>query len=106
MLLFSPVNWRYYGGWTAVARMHGAVCRSCMIVCRVHDPVLVAHGAFYWQTTLTTHIEDMRFWSESEGGYLLSMTLTGRDRKRLLGLLDSRNESFPFLAVKTMSYWW
>ena len=22
MLLFSPLNWRYYGGWTDVAQMH------------------------------------------------------------------------------------
>ncbi|MBA7647620.1 hypothetical protein ES703_55397 [subsurface metagenome] len=68
MLLFSPLNWRYYGGWTDVAQMHNWVWRSCMIVPRDHDPVLVAHGAFFWQTSLTTHIDDCRFWIETELG--------------------------------------
>lgn len=80
MLLFSPINWRYYGGWTDVAQMHNEVWRSCMLVCRDHDPVVVAHGAFYWQNELVTHVEDKRFWSESEGGQLLATVLTGQQQ--------------------------
>jgi len=75
MLLFSPLNWRYYGGWTDVAQMHNWVWRSCMIVPRDHDPVLVAHGAFFWQTSLTTHIDDCRFWIETELGKVLGEVL-------------------------------
>ncbi|MHA1578206.1 MAG: aminopeptidase P family protein [Candidatus Freyarchaeota archaeon] len=78
MILFSPINWRYYGGWTDVAQMHNWVWRSCMIIPRDHDPVAVAHGAFHWQTQLTTCIEDARFWSETEGGQLLAQFLTGQ----------------------------
>jgi Xaa-Pro aminopeptidase len=79
MILFSPTNWRYYGGWTDVAQMHNGVWRSCMVVSAEHDPVVVAHGAFYWQILLTTHIEDARFWSETQGGQVLARILTGRE---------------------------
>lgn len=71
MILFSPINWRYYGGWTDVAQMHNWVWRSCMIISRDSEPVLVAHGAFFWQTSLTTHIEDSRFWIETNLGKVL-----------------------------------
>ncbi|MEM3564732.1 MAG: M24 family metallopeptidase [Candidatus Freyarchaeota archaeon] len=78
MILFSPINWRYYGGWTDVAQMHNWVWRSCMIIPRDHNPVNVCHGAFYWQNLLTTYVEDNRFWSETEGGQLLASFLTGQ----------------------------
>ncbi len=71
MILFSPINWRYYGGWTDVAQMHNWVWRSCMIISRDLEPVLVAHGAFFWQTDLTTHIKDKRFWIETSLGKVL-----------------------------------
>lgn len=78
MLLFSPQDWRYYGGWTDVAQMHNWVWRSCMIIPQDQDPVGVCHGAFYWQTDLMTYIEDVRFWSETLGGQILAKTLTGK----------------------------
>jgi len=78
MILFSPINWWYYGGWTDVAQMHNWVWRSCMIISQDHDPVLVGHGAFLWQTALTTYIEDLRFWSETEGSQLLGEIPIGK----------------------------
>jgi Xaa-Pro dipeptidase len=78
MLLFSPQNWWYYGGWTDVAQMHNWVWRSCMVISQDHDPILVGHGAFAWQTALTTYIEDLRFWNETETGKLLGEVILGK----------------------------
>jgi Xaa-Pro aminopeptidase len=64
LLLFSPTNWWYYGGWTDVAQMHTDCWRSAMIVCADRDPVVVAHGAFESTLSLTTYIEDVRLWTE------------------------------------------
>ncbi len=77
MILFSPVNWWYYGGWTDVAQMHNWVWRSCMIVPQDRDPVVLIHGAFFWQVALTTYVRDIRIWSETEGGRLLGAVLLG-----------------------------
>jgi len=78
MLLFSPQNWWYYGGWTDVAQMHNWVWRSCMVISQDHDPVFVGHGAFSWQTALTTYIKDLRFWNETETGKLLGEVILGK----------------------------
>ncbi len=78
MILFSPTSWWYYGGWTDVAQMHNWVWRSCMIISQQHQPVLVGHGAFAWQTALTTYIEDVRFWNETETGKLLGEVILGK----------------------------
>jgi len=43
MLLFSPTNWYYYGGFTDAAQMHNDVWRSCLIISQQHDPVAVIH---------------------------------------------------------------
>lgn len=77
MILFSPINWWYYGGWTDVGQMHNWVWRSCMIISQDHEPVVVTHGAFIWQILLTTYIEDIRGWSESERGRLIGDVLLG-----------------------------
>lgn len=77
MILFSPTNWWYYGGWTDVAQMHNWVWRSCMILSQEHEPVIVGHGAFSWQTVLKTYVEDLRFWSETEAAQLLGEILFG-----------------------------
>jgi Xaa-Pro aminopeptidase len=68
MLLFSPVNWRYYGGWTDVAQMHCNAWRSVLILTPDRDPAAVVHAAFgFWNIPLTTYIEDVRVWSETPG---------------------------------------
>jgi Xaa-Pro aminopeptidase len=64
MLLFSPTDWWYYGGWTDVAQMHTDVWRSGMIVLQDRDPVAVVHMAYLWCLRLTTHVKDVRGWSD------------------------------------------
>ncbi len=66
MLLFSPTNWWYYGGFTDAAQMHNDVWRSCLIVCQDRDPVAVIHAAFQWCVTTMSYVEDVRVWSESD----------------------------------------
>jgi Xaa-Pro aminopeptidase len=66
MLLFSPTNWLYYGGFTDAAQMHNDVWRSCLIVRRDSDPVAVVHAAFQWCIATMSYIEDVRVWSESD----------------------------------------
>ncbi len=78
MILFSPTNWWYYGGWTDVAQMHNGVWRSCMVISQDHDPVIVGHGAFAWQIALTTYIDDLRFWHKTESGKLLGEVVFGQ----------------------------
>lgn len=64
LILFSPTDWWYYGGWTDAAQMHTDCWRSAMIVCAEGDPVVVAHGAFQSTLALNTYIEDVRLWTE------------------------------------------
>ena len=64
LLLFSPTDWWYYGGWTDAAQMHTDCWRSAMIVRAEGDPVVVAHGAFQSTLALNTYIEDVRLWTE------------------------------------------
>jgi Xaa-Pro dipeptidase len=64
LLSFSPTNWWYYGGWTDVAQMHTDVWRSGMLVLQDRDPVAVVHGAYVWCLRTTTHVKDVRIWSE------------------------------------------
>ena len=64
LLSFSPTNWWYYGGWTDVAQMRTDVWRSAMIVLQDRDPVAVVHGAYLWCLRLTTHVKDVRAWSD------------------------------------------
>jgi hypothetical protein len=44
MILFAPINWRYYGGWTDVAQMHCDAWRSAMLLTPDKDPVALVHG--------------------------------------------------------------
>jgi len=66
MLLFSPTNWWYYGGFNDAAQMHNDVWRSCLIVCRDRDPVAVVHAAFQWCIATMSYVEDVRVWSPAD----------------------------------------
>ena len=89
VLLFSPTSWFYYGGWTDVAQMHNDVWRSAMILCQDRDPVVVAHTAFQSCLTLTSHIEEARYWnSESRKRYPRSFLRLFLDTIRDLRLDD------------------
>ena len=61
MVLFSPTNWWYYGGFTDAAQMHNAIWRVALIVSRDHDPVAVAESTFLWVFAHTSWVEDVRF---------------------------------------------
>ncbi|MBI4832334.1 MAG: aminopeptidase P family N-terminal domain-containing protein, partial [Candidatus Lindowbacteria bacterium] len=49
MVLFSPYNWWYYGGFTDAAQMHNAIWRTILIVSQERDPVAVADMNFVWE---------------------------------------------------------
>lgn len=66
MVLFSPENWRYYGGFTDAAQMHNRVWRSGLIVCQDRDPVAVVHPAFVTGITCMSYVEELRVWSDEE----------------------------------------
>jgi len=66
MLLFSPTNWWYYGGFHDAAQMHNDVWRSCIILPRDGDPVAVVHAAFQWCIATMSYIEDVRVWSSAD----------------------------------------
>ena len=63
MILFSPTNWWYYGGFTDAAQMHNAIWRTAMIVSQENDPVVVADTTFLWTFTHTSWVEDVRYHS-------------------------------------------
>ncbi|MBI4538660.1 MAG: aminopeptidase P family protein [Gemmatimonadetes bacterium] len=66
MVLFSPTNWRYYGGFTDAAQMHNGVWRSCLIVCRERDPVALVHAGFEACIVTMSHLEDVRVWADQD----------------------------------------
>lgn len=66
MLLFSPTNWWYYGGFNDAAQMHNDVWRSCLIVLPGRDPVAVIHAALQWCIATMSYIEDVRVWNEPD----------------------------------------
>jgi len=66
LISFSPTNWWYYGGWTDPAQMQTDVWRSCMLVLADRDPVALVHGAYLWVLRLTTHVKEVRWWTETE----------------------------------------
>jgi Xaa-Pro aminopeptidase len=66
MLLFSPTNWHYYGGFTDAAQMHNRVWRTCLLVCRERDPVAVAHVAFGAGLATMSYVEDVRLWADAD----------------------------------------
>ena len=61
MLLFSPTNWFYYGGFTDAAQMCNGIWRTAMIVSREHDPVVVADTNFVWALNHQSWVEDVRY---------------------------------------------
>jgi len=63
MILFSPTNWWYYGGFTDAAQMHNAIWRTAMVVSQDHDPVVVADTSFIWTFMHTSWVEDVRYHS-------------------------------------------
>jgi Xaa-Pro dipeptidase len=48
-----------------------------MVIPQDRDPIIVAHGAFFWQIALVTYVEDIRPWSETDGGKLIAAVLLG-----------------------------
>lgn len=64
MLLFSPFNWWYYAGWAEDQTRHASFWRSALIILPGRDPIAVAHPAYRACLSLTTYIEDVRYWHE------------------------------------------
>jgi len=60
MILFSPYNWWYYGGFTDAAQMHNAIWRTVLIVSQEHDPVAVADMNLIYPLAKTSWVEDVR----------------------------------------------
>jgi Xaa-Pro aminopeptidase len=83
MILFSPTNWWYYGGFTDAAQMHNAIWRTAMIVSQTHDPVVVADTNFVWTFMYTSWVEDVRYHSAAPNPTVRAFT-AGDDFYRLL----------------------
>jgi Xaa-Pro aminopeptidase len=66
MLLFSPTNWFYYGGFTDAAQMCNGIWRTAMIVSRDHAPVVVADTNFVWALNHQSWVEDVRYHNASD----------------------------------------
>jgi Xaa-Pro aminopeptidase len=73
MVLFSPYNWWYYGGFTDAAQMHNAIWRTALIVSREHEPVAVADMNFVWELAHTSWVEDVRLHSGATHPFVLAL---------------------------------
>ncbi|GAB4338819.1 MAG: hypothetical protein Kow0099_13200 [Candidatus Abyssubacteria bacterium] len=73
MVLFSPYNWWYYGGFTDAAQMHNAIWRTALIVSQDRDPVAVADMNFVWELAHTSWVEDVRFHSRATHPFVLAL---------------------------------
>lgn len=61
MVLYSPLNWFYYGGFTDPAQMHNEAWRVALIVCQDRDPVAVADTNFIWTFAHISWVEELKF---------------------------------------------
>ncbi|TAL31619.1 MAG: aminopeptidase P family protein [Spirochaetes bacterium] len=61
MILFSPLNWWYYGGFTDPAQMHNLAWRTVLIVCQDRDPIAIADTNFIWTFAHISWVEDVRY---------------------------------------------
>jgi len=61
MVLFAPVNWYYYGGFTDPAQMHNEAWRVALIITQDRDPVAVGDTNFIWTFAHVSWVEDVRF---------------------------------------------
>ena len=83
MILFSPTNWFYYGGFTDAAQMCNGIWRVAMIVPREHDPVVVADANFVWALQHQSWVEDVRYHNGSDHPAIKAMR-SGEDFYSLL----------------------
>jgi Xaa-Pro aminopeptidase len=61
MILFSPADWWYYGGFTDAAQMCNGIWRTALIVSQERDPVAVADTNFVWTLRHNSWVEDLRY---------------------------------------------
>ncbi len=73
MVLFSPYNWWYYGGFTDAAQMHNAIWRTVLVVSQDRDPVAVADMNFVWELAHTSWVEDVRLHSGATHPFVLAL---------------------------------
>lgn len=83
MILFSPYNWYYYGGFTDAAQMHNTIWRTVLIVSQEHAPVAVADMNLIYTLAKNTWIEDVRLHSAASHPFVLGF----RSNEDFYGLL-------------------
>lgn len=61
MVLYSPLSWYYYGGFTDPAQMHNQAWRVALIVFQDRDPIAVADTNFIWTFAHISWVEEIKF---------------------------------------------
>ena len=62
MVLYSPLNWMYYAGFTDPAQMHNEAWRVAIIVSQDRDPVAVADTNFIWSAAHISWVEEFKYY--------------------------------------------